>query len=444
MEKSAFKTAYFVLGLAASLISVFYGTEFLLAVILGVVFIVFTFNNFKLSYMLFLAFMAVIPHDYWNNMYMLLATVFYYGVYIIKYFIIQKKSIRFKNYGISVFVLATALVLGTVFSYVFPDSLRILLFFMASFLAMFIITGSCNTSEDIGKYIQFISFGVTITALYAIYQKFAGVEVVASLVDTSVNSGMPGRVYSTFGNPNNYAEYLIAFMPFMFAYAISRKKVLNKIIYLSMFLLAGLALVLTYSRASWVAFAICVMVYTIFVNFKVIPFIIVAGLCCFPLLPSSIVNRILTIGNMKDSSNSYRLYIWTGVLKMLKTHWQLGIGLGPDTFHKIYPTYSTQKAILAPHSHMQYMEMMVEGGIIGFISYIAFHFGMIKRSILRVWKSQDKKLKNFLIAGIASVAGLSFIGIAEYIFFYPRVMYYFFVMAGLIFAGIKVSKEQEV
>ena len=37
-----------------------------------------------------------------------------------------------------------------------------------------------------------------------------------------------------------------------------------------------------------------------------------------PFIPQSIYNRILTIGNVKDSSSSYRITIWTGVLKMLK------------------------------------------------------------------------------------------------------------------------------
>ena len=38
------------------------------------------------------------------------------------------------------------------------------------------------------------------------------------------NKDMPGRVFSTLGNPNNYAEFLVLFMPFAMSFVLGKKK----------------------------------------------------------------------------------------------------------------------------------------------------------------------------------------------------------------------------
>src|SRR5699024_8404156 len=71
----------------------------------------------------------------------------------------------------------------------------------------------------------FLWLALMLTSLYAVYQGIVGVEVDLSLTDTELNAGMPGRVYSTFENPNNYAELIVMLVPFAAALALSEKKI---------------------------------------------------------------------------------------------------------------------------------------------------------------------------------------------------------------------------
>ena len=58
------------------------------------------------------------------------------------------------------------------------------------------------------------------------------------------------------------------------------------------------------------------------------------------VLPKTITDRIMSIGNMGDSSTSYRVYIWYGTINMLKDFWITGIGIGESAFRGVYPIYS--------------------------------------------------------------------------------------------------------
>ena len=57
----------------------------------------------------------------------------------------------------------------------------------------------------------------------------------------------------------------------------------------------------------------------------------------FAFSGTSIVRRFTTLG---DSSTSYRLGIWQGVLLMLAHTFYFGIGIGEGAFADIYPFYA--------------------------------------------------------------------------------------------------------
>src|SRR5699024_991064 len=83
-------------------------------------------------------------------------------------------------------------------------------------------------------------------------------------------------------------------------------------------------------------------------------------------LPESIINRFASIGDMGDSSTSYRVYIWMGTLNMLKDFWLSGIGMGSEAFTAVYPFYS-YNAVVAPHSHNLFLQILVEAGVVGIV-----------------------------------------------------------------------------
>ena len=57
------------------------------------------------------------------------------------------------------------------------------------------------------------------------------------------------------------------------------------------------------------------------------------------IIPETMVERMMSVGNLGDSSTSYRVFIWLGTLEMLKNFWLGGIGMGEGAFRTVYPLY---------------------------------------------------------------------------------------------------------
>lgn len=398
------------------------------------------FINYLNALGVFVIFMCVVPGNMWNNMWGLMAAVIFMAFYFFSVMAGKDYGKSVKALPLPLLLFMVAAVLGVFFSSARNDSLRIFMLFFTSFALCIIIFGSMSNKEKLNKFIGFIFTAVVLTSLYALYQAIIGVEVDLTLTDVVMNEGMPGRVYSTFSNPNNYAEFLILLIPFCAAYALNKKDKVHRFTLCLLLVLPILALATTYSRSCWVSFAISVLVFIILYKPKLLILLFGFVLLSIPFLPDTITNRILTIGNMGDTSNAYRIYIWEAAVKMIRDNFLTGIGLGPAAFSKVYPSYAHVTAVGAPHSHMLYLEVFIETGLLGGLSYLWLHARLIRDSLIRYGKI-DNELKNILIAAVASLTGVLFVSSAEYIWFYPRVMFVFFIVVGMTLSAIRLSKE---
>jgi len=249
--------------------------------------------------------------------------------------------------------------LGVAGSPTMGDSIRVLVFFLTAFILCTIVRGTLSSYEKIDFFLRTVVLALLITGIYAVVQRVLGIEADASLTDLELNADMPGRVFGTLGNPNNFAEFLMLFIPFAFAFFLNQEKKRFKAIAILAVAVGILALLLTYSRSGWLAFALATVVFVALYNWRFLPVLLLVGVLCIPLLPQSILDRILTIGNLADSSSSYRVDIWTGSLRMLRDgYWFAGTGLGAGAFTSVYPAYAVGTAGVAPHTHMQFMEML--------------------------------------------------------------------------------------
>ncbi|MBQ7037264.1 MAG: O-antigen ligase family protein [Clostridia bacterium] len=385
-----------------------------------------------------------VPHDFWNNLY---ASVLAAGLFLVYFLCILsgKKELGRSVKGIWLpFLFFIFITLYSVIgSLDVGDSIRVAVFFVTAFLLCILVSGTCKNEESIRKLLSFMALAVFVTAAYGIVQRVLGVEADASLTDLELNANMPGRVFSTLGNPNNFAEFLMLFTPFTFAWMLTEKHAVKKGFGFLAVILAVLALLLTYSRSGWLAFLVAVLVFIALYNKKLLPIVILVGILCIPLLPESILNRILTIGNLEDSSSSYRVDIWTGSIAMLRDgYWLYGTGLGAGAFTTVYPGYAIGESRVAPHTHMQFMEMLAEMGILGLLAILWFSVSLVRRTA--VWAGKAKgSLRAVLCAAAASMAGITAIGFVEYTWFYPRVMLAFFICAGIAMAAVKLAKEQK-
>ena len=400
------------------------------------------FGQFHRILGLFLIVMIITPHHYWQNSYALLGAFGIFALFTLKVSLDSKTN--FKSIPFPVCLLILAVMVGVLVSPDKGSAVRNALFYFTAIILSLDVMNAIDTNDKLYELMWCLWFALMMTSLYAVYQGIVGVEVDQSLTDTTLNAGMPGRVYSTFENPNNYAELIVMLLPFTAALAFITK---NKWLKIGLFASMALPLVaigLTLSRSGWLALAGAVVVFIFVYKPVLIVPMIALGCMAIPFLPDTIKRRASTIGSMSDSSNKYRIYIWEGSMKIIRDYGVTGIGLGPDNFGLIYPSYANLSAINARHAHMLYMQAIIEMGILGFISVMWTVLGTMKESWAALKKKWAQPIHKFTgYALISAMCGMGAMAFVEYIWYYPRVLFVFFTVLGMGFSAVNLVKKEE-
>ena len=388
--------------------------------------------------------MFIVPHDYWSNSYALLFAVGLFGLYAILVGAGKRKLYYLHDMGFPILLFAIACVASLGFSYDNSDTIRILILYITAFLFLYVLSADVTTPGRMSRLLGFLYLAVIFTALYAFYQRVVGVAVSSSLTDLTLNKGVPGRVFSSFGNPNNYAEFLVMMAPLAAVFAASRKnRYLRLLLILGMALPFG-ALLMTYSRSCWISMLLCCIVFVYYADKKLLPMFFLLCLAAIPVLPESVMTRIGTLFNHSDSSNMFRLYIWQGTTQMARDYFPGGIGLGPGSFAVLYPHYANPHALIGvPHSHMVYLELVLELGLLGFVSYMWYMLRLWKDSACKLLHTHSKLARCVLIACLSSMIGIAFAFGVEYVWYYPRTFFTWFILAGIAVAAMRMSDEAD-
>lgn len=401
--------------------------------------------NFEFILGAFVCVMFITPHDYWSNSYALLAAAALFLSYGLLAAAGKRRVFYPHELGFPFLLFVFACALSLIFTREMSDSLRVLMFFITAFLLTFVITADLTDEERLMKLMGFIYTAVMITALYAVVQRIMGVKVDMLLTDIADNQGVPGRVYSTLDNPNNYAEFLVLFTPLCAAFAANVK---NKILRLPLSLavaLPMLAMVMTYSRSGWISILLAALVFVYYSERKIIPLFFLLCVLAVPFLPDSVMTRIASIFNSHDTSTAHRFYVWHGILLLLgdKGQWATGIGIGPETFSDVYPAYARKWATEGVfHSQMLYLELFLELGVLGFVSFFWLMLRSVKNAACALYRTNRRTVKFALIAGCSAYIGLSATAFVEYIWYYPRVLFAFFILLGICLAATNLTKKE--
>ena len=111
-------------------------------------------------------------------------------------------------------------------------------------------------------------------------------------------------------------------------------------------------------------------------------------------------------------ATSGRSLIWRSTLRMIKDHPLLGVGLGRFGYH--YPFYQAEflkglkggGPLNAKRTHNEYLQVLAETGIGGFICFVLFLFLLYKRLVLLLRKKGSENL-GFLALASGISAGLA-------------------------------------
>jgi putative inorganic carbon (HCO3(-)) transporter len=129
--------------------------------------------------------------------------------------------------------------------------------------------------------------------------------------------------------------------------------------------------------------------------------------------------RVMSLlAGREDSSNNFRMNVWTAALEMIQDRPWIGIGPGNHAFNLIYPLYQQPK-FNALSAYSIPLELLVEAGIPGLLAGLGLLLSAVKAG-LRQW-SVDTPLALPGLAAVAVFAGLGVQGLTDTIFFRPEV-----------------------
>ncbi len=355
-----------------------------------------------------------------------------------------KRVVRVSWLDLTVLCFMAAFLCAGLFSASPAQSVFPVMVFLCFMCGYFLCVNLIRSGEWIHRCLWAVLSSSVLVALYGIYQNFFAVAD-TTWQDTEMFSDIQGRVVSTLENPNVLAEYLIMILPCAIAGFLISEKPAQKLCYLFSAGVLGTCLIFTWSRGAWLGLLIAMMIFLLMYSKKVLV-LGLFGILAIPflpfVLPQSILNRFLSIGNLGDTSTSYRVHIWEGTFSMLRDHFLGGIGVGTGVFGEVYPRYALSGIETAPHSHNLYLQILTETGIIGFLLFVIFLFTFVKRNFTFYAKplpAASRIMTAALFCGILAVLAQ---GMTDYIWYNYRVFLVFWLQIGLCAAVCRTTEEE--
>jgi O-antigen ligase len=272
--------------------------------------------------------------------------------------------------------------------------------FTALFITFVIVMQNVKDWANLKRMLKILVVFGFILAVFAIIQKAAWNGKLYWFRELTQG----GTPFGPFVNRNHFAGFIGMLIPLSLGFSLTRKRTEKKMLYGFMTVIMAVSLFFSLSRGGIIAF--------------------IAGITLFSLLmiKSSVQSRkVWAIGFFLSVLTAYLLYlgidpvierfyktdidgearliVWSATLNAFKDFWFTGSGLG--TFINIFPLYSpveTQRSIYA-HAHNDYLEFILETGIIGVLLLIAFA-SLIIYSIAR--SSLQGKTGILTIAAVSS------------------------------------------
>ncbi|MCD8390532.1 MAG: O-antigen ligase family protein [Firmicutes bacterium] len=349
---------------------------------------------------------------------------------------------RLDGVGAGILLLLAVLFISSVLSFSMMSSLKVWAIYLVFLGFYFVIVNTIKSRGQLYALLKVLVISAALVALYGIMQYLFGWTTSNAWIDETMFEDSTMRVYSTLGNPNVLGEYLLLVLPMAAVWFLKlNTKTLAKWVYGAMFLVLALCLVLTQSRGCWIGFMLSAVVFVTFYEGKWWGLLPIA-VCIIPfVIPETMVDRFLSIGNMADSSTSYRVYIWLGTLGMLKHYWLGGIGMGEGAFNEVYPFFS-YNAIQAPHSHNLYLQLTVEAGVGALLVFIVTQIIFFKKTY-DVYSLKDKKsMQSATMLALASgILGFLAQSMFDYTFYNYRVMAVFFMVMAIAMTFSRLNEE---
>ncbi|MFL8936298.1 O-antigen ligase family protein [Rossellomorea oryzaecorticis] len=341
--------------------------------------------------------------------------------------------------------------------------------FFITYLVYYTVKRLGITKEDVLRFLWITFVVAMVLTVQGLVEKLSirSLLMPEAWVNRQLSPNNATRIYGLINNPNVLAVYLsITFITTLYLHQIVKEKSTKIFLTVSMIFMVGVW-TLTYSRGTWIGFAIALVIYALLTrSWKKLGRIVLITAASFILINLPIAKAANWIKNTdfgqiertgppeedadssggstesnrikqtfeKDtlalSMQTGRLFIVFKGFEIFKDHPVIGTGFATygDSATKSYssPIYDDYDIGFDIYADNQYIQVIVETGTLGVIAFAIFLLGML----YALWKMRKDSL--FAIPALALLIGIYWCGFIYNIWEDKTFTLYFFMMLGFI------------
>lgn len=302
----------------------------------------------------------------------------------------------------------------------------VLLFVTFTIAVHFLLPNLVTSRGRLTQLIRFLFLTTAVVTLFGLFQFFGDViglpTSITGLRDlyTSEVFGFP-RVQSTFLEPLYFANFLLIPIGLLLAYLFSSQRPLRALFLFPLLGLAVLNVILTLSRGGYAGLFVTVFVVALFSLRKILtPSRVFFGVLLILVVGYAFV-QIFAFTGQQDIFLGRFFQQATGIFtgasffdreatfrqayELFRAHPWLGVGIG--NFGPAIATHPLQQ----PEGgwlivNNEFLEILVETGILGFLFFLAFLAVLFFRSLTRILRARDSFEQRTLVGLFAAFLGV--------------------------------------
>jgi len=246
--------------------------------------------------------------------------------------------------------------------------------------------------------------------------------------------------FGPFVNKNHFAGFIVMIIPFSLGLMMKSGRIEKKFLYGFLGVVSTIALFFTTSRGGILSFLAGIVVFVLFSSRKGISKTILIPICMFVVILAGYllffgISPILERFAESSVTTDSRLVAWRGTLSAFSDYPVFGSGLG--TFQHIFKVYQPEGLRLYwNHAHNDYLELLLELGIVGTLIVMLFFVVVLKTIIKTNWSRKDVYLGAAFLSSITTIA---FHSIVDFNLHIPSNALLFSLILGL---GVSFSREE--
>lgn len=279
-------------------------------------------------------------------------------------------------------------------------------------LWFFVLTRLLEKDEDFKTLYFTMCTMASFIALHGIYQYITKAPMPAQWV-AQAEAGVRTRVYSIIGSPNVMGAFLVMTAPMIAACAYYVEKLWVKCALWGLTGIFCLATLFTFSRGAWFGLTVAVVVFSLFVDRKLLLIAgaaILAVIFCVPEI-SNRIGFLFTSDFAAANSKGGRGERWEIGLSLWRPNKIFGFGLGRYG-GAIAMQNQEIESLAYYYMDNYYLKTLTEMGLLGLISYVWLLLRNLLWSCRSIFKTRKNKLS---ILGCGIVAGQ--LGVLSHSFF---------------------------